>query len=301
MLSVNNIVKQYAEHRALDDVSLTVEQGKIFGLLGPNGAGKTSLIRIITQITAPDSGEVIFNGQRLNSNHIAQIGYLPEERGLYKKMEIGEQVLYLAKLKGLSTAEATKRVRYWFEKLEMGSWWNKKVEDLSKGMQQKVQFVATILHQPELIILDEPFSGFDPVNAEIIKNEILELNKQGATFIFSTHRMESVEELCDSIALIHRSKKILDGSVEEIKEKYRNNTYWLEYQGEYNTELPSDVFEVLQKDIRKGTTTLKVKIKEGQSANNMLAALLPVVNIQRLDEVIPTMNDIFIDQVKTKD
>lgn len=301
MLSVNNIVKQYAEHRALDDVSLTVEQGKIFGLLGPNGAGKTSLIRIITQITAPDSGEVIFNGQRLNSNHIAQIGYLPEERGLYKKMEIGEQVLYLAKLKGLSTAEATKRVRYWFEKLEMGSWWNKKVEDLSKGMQQKVQFVATILHQPELIILDEPFSGFDPVNAEIIKNEILELNKQGATFIFSTHRMESVEELCDSIALIHRSKKILDGSVEEIKEKYRNNTYWLEYQGEYNTELPSDIFEVLQKDIRKGTTTLKVKIKEGQSANNMLAALLPVVNIQRLDEVIPTMNDIFIDQVKTKD
>ncbi|MET1054639.1 MAG: ATP-binding cassette domain-containing protein [Pedobacter sp.] len=301
MLSVNNIVKQYAEHRALDDVSLRVEQGKIFGLLGPNGAGKTSLIRIITQITAPDSGEVIFSGQRLNSNHIARIGYLPEERGLYKKMEIGEQVLYLARLKGLSTAEATKRVRYWFEKLEMGGWWNKKVEDLSKGMQQKVQFVATILHQPELIILDEPFSGFDPVNAEIIKNEILELNKQGATFIFSTHRMESVEELCDSIALIHRSKKILDGSVEEIKEKYRNNTYWLEYEGEYNTDLPSDIFDILHKELNKGKTKLKVQLKEGRSANNMLAALLPVVNIQRLDEVIPTMNDIFIDKVKTKD
>jgi ABC-2 type transport system ATP-binding protein len=301
MLSVNNIVKQYAEHRALDDVSLRVEQGKIFGLLGPNGAGKTSLIRIITQITAPDSGEVIFSGQRLNSNHIARIGYLPEERGLYKKMEIGEQVLYLARLKGLSTAEATKRVRYWFEKLEMGGWWNKKVEDLSKGMQQKVQFVATILHQPELIILDEPFSGFDPVNAEIIKNEILELNKQGATFIFSTHRMESVEELCDSIALIHRSKKILDGSVEEIKEKYRNNTYWLEYEGQYNTDLPSDIFDILHKELKKGKTTLKVQLKEGRSANNMLAALLPVVNIQRLDEVIPTMNDIFIDKVKTKD
>lgn len=301
MLSVNNIVKQYAEHRALDDVSLRVEQGKIFGLLGPNGAGKTSLIRIITQITAPDSGEVIFSGQRLNSNHIARIGYLPEERGLYKKMEIGEQVLYLARLKGLSTAEATKRVRYWFEKLEMGGWWNKKVEDLSKGMQQKVQFVATILHQPELIILDEPFSGFDPVNAEIIKNEILELNKQGATFIFSTHRMESVEELCDSIALIHRSKKILDGSVEEIKEKYRNNTYWLEYEGEYNTDLPSDIFDILHKELKKGKTTLKVQLKEGRSANNMLAELLPVVNIQRLDEVIPTMNDIFIDKVKTKD
>jgi ABC-2 type transport system ATP-binding protein len=301
MLSVNNIVKQYAAHRALDDVSLTIEQGKIFGLLGPNGAGKTSLIRIITQITAPDSGEVIFNGERLNSNHISRIGYLPEERGLYKKMEIGEQVLYLARLKGLSTAEATKRVKYWFEKLEMGSWWNKKVEDLSKGMQQKVQFVAAILHQPELIILDEPFSGFDPLNAEIIKNEILELNRQGATFIFSTHRMESVEELCDNIALIHRSKKILDGSVEEIKEKYRNNTYWVEYEGDYDTGHPSDIFEILQKDIKKGKTTLKVQLKEGQTANRLLSVLLPAVEIQRLDEVIPTMNDIFIDQVKTKD
>jgi ABC-2 type transport system ATP-binding protein len=301
MLSVNNIVKQYAAHRALDDVSLTVEQGKIFGLLGPNGAGKTSLIRIITQITAPDSGEVIFNGTRLNSNHIARIGYLPEERGLYKKMEIGEQVLYLARLKGLSTPEATKRVKYWFEKLEMESWWNKKVEDLSKGMQQKVQFVATILHQPELIILDEPFSGFDPVNAEIIKNEILELNRQGATFIFSTHRMESVEELCDHIALIHRSKKILDGSVEDIKERYRNNTYWVEYAGDYNTEDPSDIFEILQKDTKKEKTTLKVQLKEGHTANQLLSVLLPAVQIQRLDEVIPTMNDIFIDQVKTKD
>lgn len=298
MLSVNNIVKQYATHRALDDVSLTVEQGKIFGLLGPNGAGKTSLIRIITQITAPDSGEVIFNGQRLNANHISQIGYLPEERGLYKKMEIGEQVLYLARLKGLTTAEATKRVRYWFERLEMGSWWNKKVEDLSKGMQQKVQFVATVLHQPELIILDEPFSGFDPVNAEVIKNEILELNKQGATFIFSTHRMESVEELCDSIALIHRSKKILDGTVSGIKEKYRNNTYIVEYDGDLNTELPSEIFSVLQKDIKKGKTVLKIRLKEGQTTNQLLSALLPVVNIHRLDEVIPTMNDIFIDQVK---
>lgn len=300
MLSVNNIVKQYAGHRALDDVSLTVEKGKIFGLLGPNGAGKTSLIRIITQITAPDSGEVIFNGQRLNSNHIAQIGYLPEERGLYKKMEIGEQVLYLARLKGLTTAEATKRVRYWFEKLEMGSWWNKKVEDLSKGMQQKVQFVATILHQPELIILDEPFSGFDPVNAEIIKNEILELNKQGATFIFSTHRMESVEELCDNIALIHRSKKILDGSVEEIRNNYRNQTYWLEYDGAFDTDIPSDIFEIHQQDHKQGKTKLKVQLREGKSANDMLAVLLPLVNIQRLDEVIPTMNDIFIEKVKTQ-
>jgi len=300
MLSVNNIVKQYATHRALDDVSLKVEQGKIFGLLGPNGAGKTSLIRIITQITAPDSGEVIFNGQRLNADHISQIGYLPEERGLYKKMEIGEQVLYLAKLKGLSTAEATKRVKYWFEKLEMGSWWNKKVEDLSKGMQQKVQFVATVLHQPELIILDEPFSGFDPVNADVIKNEILELNKQGATFIFSTHRMESVEELCDSIALIHRSKKILDGTVTGIKEKYRNNTYWVEYDGNYDTATPSEIFDVLQKEVQPGKTKLKIKLREEKTANQLLSVLLPVVNIHRLDEVIPTMNDIFIDQVKTQ-
>lgn len=215
-------------------------------------------------------------------------------------MEIGEQVLYLAKLKGMNSAEATKRVKFWFEKLEMGSWWNKKVEDLSKGMQQKVQFVATVLHQPELIILDEPFSGFDPVNADVIKNEILELNKQGATFIFSTHRMESVEELCDSIALIHRSKKILDGTVTDIKEQYRNNTYWVEYDGEYNTDAPSEIFDVLQKDAERGKTVLKIKLKEGQTANQLLSALLPVVNIHRLDEVIPTMNDIFIDQVKTK-
>lgn len=298
MLSVKNIVKQYAAHRALDNVSLEVEKGKIFGLLGPNGAGKTSLIRIITQITAPDSGEVLFNGQRLNSNHIAQIGYLPEERGLYKKMEIGEQVLYLAKLKGLSSAEATKRIKYWFEKLEMASWWNKKVEDLSKGMQQKVQFVATVLHQPELIILDEPFSGFDPVNADIIKNEILALNKQGATFIFSTHRMESVEELCDHIALIDRSKKILDGSVDEIKASYRNNTYWVEYEGNFDATKSKDIFEVLQTESVKGKTLLKVQLQKDKNANQLLAKLLPEVTIHRLDEVIPTMNDIFIDKVK---
>ena len=298
MLSVKNIVKQYAKHCALDNVSLEVEKGKIFGLLGPNGAGKTSLIRIITQITAPDSGEVIFNGERLNSNHISQIGYLPEERGLYKKMEIGEQILYLSKLKGLSTAEATKRIKFWFEKLEMQDWWSKKVEDLSKGMQQKVQFVTTVLHQPELIILDEPFSGFDPVNADIIKNEILELNKQGATFIFSTHRMESVEELCDHIALIDRSKKILDGSVDEIKATYRNNTYWIEYAGDYKVESTDGVFDVLQSESVKGNTLIKVKLNEDKTANEILGLLLPHVNIHKLDEVIPTMNDIFIDKVK---
>jgi len=297
MLSVKNIVKQFANHRALDDVSLEVEKGKIFGLLGPNGAGKTSLIRIITQITAPDTGEVIFNGQKLNANHINQIGYLPEERGLYKKMEIGEQVLYLSKLKGLSTAEATKRIKFWFEKLDMGSWWNKKVEDLSKGMQQKVQFVATVLHNPELIILDEPFSGFDPVNAELIKNEILELNAQGTTFIFSTHRMESVEELCDNIALINESKKILDGAVEDIKASYRNNTYKIEYKGDVNFE-SSALFDVIETHEIKDGRSVKFKLKESHSVNDVLGLMIPKVRINHLEEVVPSMNDIFIERVK---
>jgi len=297
MLSAKNIVKQYATHRALDDVSLEVEKGKIFGLLGPNGAGKTSLIRIITQITAPDSGEVFFNGERLSPKHISQIGYLPEERGLYKKMEIGEQVLYLSKLKGLHSSEATKRIRYWFEKLEMKDWWNKKVEDLSKGMQQKVQFVATVLHQPELIILDEPFSGFDPVNADIIKQEILELNKNGATFIFSTHRMESVEELCDNIALINKSQKILDGAVDDIKASYRSNTYWVNFEGDYPIT-SNEIYEVKQTEKVKNQTVAKLQLKDNRTANEALAQLLPHVNIHRLDEVIPTMNDIFIEKVK---
>ncbi|WP_131536901.1 ABC transporter ATP-binding protein [Pedobacter nototheniae] len=297
MLIVKNIVKQYSNHRALDDVSLEVEKGKIFGLLGPNGAGKTSLIRIITQITAPDSGEVFFNGEKLNANHINQIGYLPEERGLYKKMEIGEQVLYLSKLKGLSTSEATKRIKFWFEKLEMGSWWSKKVEDLSKGMQQKVQFVATILHNPELIILDEPFSGFDPVNADLIKNEILELNKQGTTFIFSTHRMESVEELCDNIALIDKSKKVLDGAVDDIKASYRNNTYVIEYAGESSFE-SNWMFEILNSESLKEGKKIKFKLKDAYTVNDVLGTMLPKVKINHLAEVIPSMNDIFIESVK---
>lgn len=298
MLNVQNIVKQYSNHRALDDVSLEVQQGKIYGLLGPNGAGKTSLIRIITQITGPDSGQVLFNGEKLNSNHINRIGYLPEERGLYKKMEIGEQVLYLARLKGLSTDEATKRLKYWFEKLDMTTWWNKKVEDLSKGMQQKVQFVATILHNPELIILDEPFSGFDPVNADVIKNEILELNKNGTTFIFSTHRMESVEELCDQIGLINKSKKILDGTVEDIKAQYRNSTYWLEYTGDYNLQSQQDNLTILDSYNNKGTVICKVQLKPGFTTNQLLADIIPSANINRLEEVIPSMNEIFIEKVK---
>ncbi len=297
MISIRNIVKQYASHRALDDVSMEIEKGKVFGLLGPNGAGKTSLIRIINHITAPDSGQVLFDGQPLMQTHVDRIGYLPEERGLYKKMEIGEQILYLARLKGLSRAEAVKRAKYWFEKLEIQSWWNKKIEELSKGMQQKAQFVATVLHEPELLILDEPFTGFDPVNADVIKNEILELNRKGATVIFSTHRMESVEELCDSIALLHLSHKLLDGKVKTIRNSYRNGTYVLEYEGDkvlMNGGMP---FSVLQETSLDGYQQIKLKLNYGAKVNDVLHYMLPQANINKLEEVVPTMNEIFIQTV----
>ncbi|GAB3925574.1 ABC transporter ATP-binding protein [Mucilaginibacter myungsuensis] len=296
MLSIRNIVKQYDGHRALSDVSLEVEKGQIFGLLGPNGAGKTSLIRIINQITAPDSGEVYFDGEKLNQSHIERIGYMPEERGLYKKMEIGEQMIYLARLKGLSRDEAMKRLKYWFEKLEIVNWWNKKVEDLSKGMQQKAQFVATILHQPDLIILDEPFSGFDPVNAELIKNEILELNAKGATILFSTHRMESVEEMCSGIALIHKSKKILDGKVRDIRNSYRNDTFVLEYAGDKLTFDGNQPFQLLDETSGIDGHTIRFKL-DGTSSNDVLQYLLPKAQITMLQEVIPSMNEVFIRNV----
>ncbi|SDL78797.1 ABC-2 type transport system ATP-binding protein [Daejeonella rubra] len=297
MLSIRNIVKQYANHRALDNVSIEVEKGSIFGLLGPNGAGKTSLIRIINQITAPDQGEIFLNGEKLNPSHISTIGYLPEERGLYKKMEIGEQMLYLAQLKGLSKSDATARIKFWFEKMGIQSWWNKKVEDLSKGMQQKVQFIATVVHGPELIILDEPFSGFDPVNAQLITNEILELNSKGATIIFSTHRMESVEQLCDSIALIHKSKKILDGKVKDIKNIYRNNTYRIAFTGRINAP-ENPIFSINDEKIEDGITHLTIQINPKYSVNDLLNFLIPQVQITELMEIIPSMNDIFIQNVK---
>jgi ABC-2 type transport system ATP-binding protein len=300
MLSIRHIEKQYAGHKALTDVSLEVESGQIFGLLGPNGAGKTSLIRIINQITAPDSGEVYFDGEKLNQSHINRIGYLPEERGLYKKMEIGEQMIYLARLKGLSRDEAIKRLKLWFEKLGMETWWKKKIEELSKGMQQKAQFVATVLHEPDLIILDEPFSGFDPVNAELIKDEILELNQKGATILFSTHRMESVEELCDSIALIHLSHKILDGKVKAIRNSYRNNTYVVEYSGnklDFNAEQPFELLDEMPDDDRY---RMRISLKSGNDANDVLKYLLPKVEINMLQEVIPSMNEVFIETVNKK-
>lgn len=297
MISIRNIVKQYASHRALDDVSMEIEKGKVFGLLGPNGAGKTSLIRIINQITAPDSGEVLFDGQKLSQSHIAKIGYLPEERGLYKKMEIGEQVLYLAQLKGLSRSEATQRIRYWFGKMEISGWLNKKIEDLSKGMQQKVQFIATVLHEPELLILDEPFTGFDPVNAELIKNEILELNRKGATVIFSTHRMESVEELCDSIALLNLSHKILEGKVKTIRNSHRSGTYVLEYEGAKFNVNGNAPFSTLSETDLDGGTQLLLKLNSGSRINDVLQYMLPHVTINRLEEKVPTMNEIFIQTV----
>jgi ABC-2 type transport system ATP-binding protein len=298
MLRIENIVKQYADHRALDNVSLEVERGCIFGLLGPNGAGKTSLIRIINQITAPDEGAVYINNERLNPSHIAKIGYLPEERGLYKKMEIGEQMIYLAQLKGLSKKLAYEQCNYWFEKMEMQSWWKKKVEDLSKGMQQKVQFVATVLHQPELIILDEPFSGFDPINAEVIKNEILELNKKGATIIFSTHRMESVEQLCDSIALINKSKKVLDGRLKDIRNSYRSNTFAIEYSNAGYDVAENAYFDVISTRKLDEAEEITIKLKGNVKVNDALQYLIPLIQINQLTEVVPTINDIFIEQVK---
>ncbi|WP_448137896.1 ABC transporter ATP-binding protein [Sphingobacterium siyangense] len=299
LLEINHVTKDYANHRALDDVSIQIPKGKIFGLLGPNGAGKTSLIRIINQITAPDSGEILFNDEPLGPQHIAQIGYLPEERGLYKKMKIGDQMLYLAQLKGLSKREALARIRDWCQRLDITSWLDKKIEDLSKGMQQKVQFVATVIHQPQLIILDEPFSGFDPVNANIIKEQILRLNQEGATIIFSTHRMETVEELCDNIALINRSKKILDGSVQAIKKEYRNQTYRLEYTASEDNFLLSDdtLFEVITSIKHEKTYITTIQLNNNSHINDVLMRFIPQIQLNQLIEIVPSMADIFIQKV----
>lgn len=300
ILSAQNIVKKYANHTALNDVSLEIPKQSVFGLLGPNGAGKTSLIRIINQITGPDTGTVLFEGERLSPRHIEQIGYLPEERGLYKKMKVGEQALYLAQLKGLSASEARKRLKLWFEKFEMNTWWNKKIEELSKGMQQKVQFIVTILHEPKLVILDEPFSGFDPINANLIKNEILNLRKQGATVLFSTHNMGSVEELCDHIALINKSEKILDGSVKEIRKQHKSNTYEIAFKGNMVgfTNAMWAGAELIQHTSDDDVNTVRVKLVGKTTSNDLLQAVLPAVEIQSFHEIIPSMNDIFISKVK---
>jgi ABC-2 type transport system ATP-binding protein len=295
-----DVVKQYAGHKALNKVSISVNKGSIFGLLGPNGAGKTTLIRIINQITGPDSGQVFFNNQPLKPEDVKRIGYLPEERGLYKKMKVGEQAVYLAQLKGMSQKEATKKLKAWFDKFDILPWWDKKVEELSKGMQQKIQFIVTILHEPELLIFDEPFSGFDPINANLLKKEILELRDKGATIIFSTHNMGSVEEICDHIALINKSEKILDGPVEKIKKKYRTNTYEIHYTGEFDKldqVLKSD-FELVEQSKGIEHNILKIKLHNGSTSNELLEQLLPYLNIVSFSEIIPNMNDIFIRVVK---
>ncbi|MCX6290282.1 MAG: ATP-binding cassette domain-containing protein [Bacteroidetes bacterium] len=300
ILTIQDVTKKYASQLAVDSVSMNIPHQSVFGLLGPNGAGKTSLIRIITQITAPDSGRILFEGQPLHAKHIPMMGYLPEERGLYKKMEVGEQALYLAQLKGMSRAEAMKRLKYWFEKFEMQGWWKKKIEELSKGMAQKVQFITTILHEPKFLILDEPFTGFDPINAEMVKNELLALKEKGTTIILSTHRMESVEELCTHIALINRAKKILDGSVKDIRKQYKSNTYEIQYSGNkigFTNALWTG-YELLDLKEDGDHSVAKVKMINGHTPNDLLHSLLPNVQILGFHEIIPGMNDIFIQTVE---
>lgn len=299
LLHVKRVYKSYANHKALHNVSLHVKKQSIFGLLGPNGAGKTSLIRIINQITAPDKGEVFFEKEKLAPHHIEQIGYLPEERGLYKKMKVGEQALYLAQLKGMDKHEAIYKLKEWFKKFEIQQWWDKKVEELSKGMAQKVQFITTVLHEPKLLILDEPFSGFDPINTNLIKKEILELREKGSTIIFSTHNMESVEEICDHIALINKSKKILEGKVDEIKNEYKSNTYEIVFVGQmiaFTNALWTD-FELLNSWSEHGRNYAKVRANGNNSINGLIKTVINEVQIISVNETIPSMNDIFIQKV----
>ncbi len=300
IFQANNIVKEYAGHVALSAVSISVKEASVFGLLGPNGAGKTTLIRIINQITAPDSGELFFNGRHLKADDIYQIGYLPEERGLYKKMKVGEQALYLAQLKGMSKNDALKSLKYWFEKFEIQAWWGKKVEELSKGMAQKVQFITTVIHKPKLLIFDEPFTGFDPINTNLIKNEILELKKQGTTIIFSTHNMSSVEEICDHIALINQSKKILDGQIDEVKEKFKTNTFEVIYRGEtpdLHHRLGHE-FSILEQKQTSYLNQMKIQFNNGQSNNELLRLLMNQFEIVSFQEIIPSMNEVFIHVVE---
>ncbi|MBU8892092.1 MAG: ATP-binding cassette domain-containing protein [Bacteroidales bacterium] len=296
LLEAQNIEKKFINHLALDNVSISIPENSIYGLLGPNGAGKTTLIRIINRITAPDKGEVYLNGRPLQPEDVNIIGYLPEERGLYKKMKVGEQALYLAQLKGISRRNALKKLKYWFEKFEIQAWWDRKVEELSKGMAQKVQFITTILHEPQLLIFDEPFSGFDPINANMLKQEILELKKKGATIIFSTHNMGSVEELCDHITLINQSRNILEGKIDDIRKKYKSNIYEISFNG--NTEkLESSLnkhYEVTERKQVNGHNAIKVKLLHETNENELLSLIIPAVEIISFNEVIPGMNDIFI-------
>lgn len=303
LLVADSVSKHYGSFKALNDVSIAVPKGSIFGLLGPNGAGKTTLIRIINQITMPDTGRVLLDGELLKPEHIKNIGYLPEERGLYKSMKVGEQALYLAQLKGMTKQDAKKRLKYWFEKLDIGDWWNKKIQELSKGQAQKIQFIVTVLHQPKLLIFDEPFSGFDPINANLIKDEILQLRKEGATVIFSTHRMESVEELCDHIALIHKSNKVLDGKLTDIKRQYKTNTFEVGLQTDNVDSVTNAIkekFAVLPATFKNLNDDVKLNIKldTQDNSNDLLRFLTSKAEVHHFVEVIPSANDIFIQTVK---
>ena len=301
ILEVQNVVKQYGDYTALNNVSLQVPKASIYGLLGPNGAGKTSLIRIINQITMPDSGIVLLDGEKLKPQHVQYIGYMPEERGLYKTMKVGEQCLYLAQLKGMPEAEAKKQLKYWFEKLEIQGWWDKKIQELSKGMAQKIQFVVTVLHNPKLLILDEPFSGFDPVNANLIKDEIIELNKKGTSVIFSTHRMESVEEMCDYIALIHKSNKLIEGKLEDVKRQHRTNTFQVGIITNNIEGLMLQLthkFTLNQTNFKSLNDDLKLEVHLGQyNSNELLSILTQFGQVTHFVEKIPSVNDIFIQTV----
>lgn len=300
LFSAKEVSKTYANHQALTNVSISVDEGTIFGLLGPNGAGKTTLIRIINQITAPDSGSIWLDGRPLKTDDIHQIGYLPEERGLYKKMKVGEQALYLGQLKGLSRRDAMKELKTWFEKFDITAWWDKKTMELSKGMQQKVQFICTVLHKPRLLIFDEPFSGFDPINTDIITREILRMKKEGATIIFSTHNMESVEQLCDHIALIDKSKKILDGPTQQIREKYKSNIYDITYRGVFdiqNHDLARK-YNILSNKQNGDGSKLSIQYLDGNNSRELIKDLVEHVEIVSFNEVIPSMNEVFIKVVK---
>ncbi len=293
LVEVRNITKRFENHVALNDVSLSVRRGKIFGLLGPNGAGKTTLIRILNRITAPDSGEILFNGHPMNQGDVADIGYLPEERGLYRKMKVGEQAVYLARLKGLDKQEAERRLRIWFDKFDIMPWWNRKLEELSKGMAQKVQFIITVLHEPELLIFDEPFSGFDPVNAELLKQEILKLRDQGHTIIFSTHNMSSVEEICDDIALINHSEVVMQGGMRNIKDSFRTGLYELRT----TTPLPhsdNQPYKITEHDNNHGIERYLLQANEGVSVNALVRTLSETADVRYFAEHVPSMNDIFL-------
>ena len=283
-----DVIKEYGDYTALNKVNITVPKGSIYGLLGPNGAGKTTLMRIINQITAPDSGSLTFDGAPLSKHHISDIGYLPEERGLYKKMKVGEQALYLAQLKGMSYDKALEKLKFWFKKLDILSWWNKKVEELSKGMAQKIQFVVTVIHEPRLLIFDEPFSGFDPINAAIIRKEILELSEKGTTIIFSTHRMESVEEICDHIALINKAQTILEGPIEKIKKQFSDNSYEVITSDKVLRE--NDYFSI----INKKENNYSLVLKEGKTQQEALQSIIQQTEIISFREEIPSMEEIFI-------